>query len=238
MFGLRKYISEFENSYLKTVFLYVVMISGGLLQITGIFDNILSIISSLVMMLLSIWLGYEIVYFYYRIHKHMAQTRRQIYRALLWLFSVFSLSLLIENMGVHSGLIFGNYSYGDVLWPSISRVPVVIGFAWINTLIPSMILASVLSRNKWVNNYFIVPLLTGSLMVIFDMVLEPAAIKLNFWYWTDGAIPIQNYLAWFILGCAFAYLGNRLNVFKPGYPKHIYHAYFSQLMYFSLILLK
>jgi putative membrane protein len=214
------------------------MISGGLLQLTGIFDNILSIISSLVMLLLSLWLTYEIIHFYYSRHKSEPRTKQQINRLLLWLLVVFILSLLIENVGVHTGLIFGQYSYGDVLWPFVINVPAVIGFAWINTLIPSMILGAVLTKNKILHNHSIVALLTGSLMVIFDMVLEPAAMKLNFWNWVGDTVPLQNYMAWFVLGGVFAYLGSRLKVFSEGYPKHIYHAYFSQLIYFFLILFK
>jgi putative membrane protein len=75
-------------------------------------------------------------------------------------------------------------------------------------------------------------------MVIFDFFLEPAAIELNFWNWAAVQVPWQNYLGWFILGSLFTYTGLHLNVLNTGYPRHLYHAYFSQLIYFLLILAK
>jgi bisanhydrobacterioruberin hydratase len=47
--------------------------------------------------------------------------------------------------------------------------------------------------------------------VIFDWIMEPAAVKLGYWKWLgDGEIPSFNYLTWFgistILMAAFALL--------------------------------
>ena len=34
-------------------------------------------------------------------------------------------------------------------------------------------------------------------MVLLDIIIEPIAIKLDFWTWADVAVPIQNYVMWF-----------------------------------------
>ena len=36
-------------------------------------------------------------------------------------------------------------------------------------------------------------------MVGLDYLIEPVAIKLDFWFWKEGLIPAQNYVAWFIV---------------------------------------
>jgi putative membrane protein len=37
-------------------------------------------------------------------------------------------------------------------------------------------------------------------MLLTDLTMEQICAKLDFWYWEKGAAPMQNYLAWFVLG--------------------------------------
>lgn len=39
---------------------------------------------------------------------------------------------------------------------------------------------------------------TPNLMTSLDYLVEPVAIKLDFWNWENEIIPLQNYLMWFI----------------------------------------
>jgi putative membrane protein len=48
--------------------------------------------------------------------------------------------------------------------------------------------------------------------MIFDLILEPVAILLNYWYWKGGIVPIQNYLAWFVLAVIISILYDLLKV--------------------------
>jgi putative membrane protein len=36
-------------------------------------------------------------------------------------------------------------------------------------------------------------------MVGLDFFIEQNASKFDFWYWKSGIIPIQNYIAWFVI---------------------------------------
>jgi putative membrane protein len=36
-------------------------------------------------------------------------------------------------------------------------------------------------------------------MVLLDLMIEPVAIRLDFWHWQGGSIPIQNYIMWFLV---------------------------------------
>ena len=86
---------------------------------------------------------------------------------------------------------------------------------------------------KWLSALFV-----GLLMVAFDIVLEKAAIELNYWNWETYTVPLQNYLAWFILGVFFALIGFYLKVDKNGFPKIFLHIYVAQLGYFILVILR
>jgi putative membrane protein len=41
-------------------------------------------------------------------------------------------------------------------------------------------------------------LAAATLMVFLDFLMEPVAVKLGFWYWKDGIIPVYNYVCWFV----------------------------------------
>jgi putative membrane protein len=42
--------------------------------------------------------------------------------------------------------------------------------------------------------------------VLFDLLLEPAAIALGYWQWQNNQIPLQNYLSWGALAAIAAML--------------------------------
>jgi putative membrane protein len=55
--------------------------------------------------------------------------------------------------------------------------------------------------NAWKSVFIII---TGSLMmVLYDLFLEPAAMRLDMWSWEGGRIPFSNYAAWFLLSVLF-----------------------------------
>ena len=80
--------------------------------------------------------------------------------------------------------------------------------------------------------------LVALLMVCFDLIMEPAAVKLDYWTWMNDHIPLQNYLVWFGLGFIFATIGLQTGLFRRVLPRIAIHFYFAQLFYFGLVALK
>lgn len=115
----------------------------------------------------------------------------------LWGFVglVYVLGFSVEAIGVNTGLIFGAYFYTGVLGPQLWSTPLMIGVNWV---LVSYLAAEVLHRYAlplWVQ------VVVGSLLLtLTDVLIEPAAIHLEFWYWASGTPPLQNYVAWFIVG--------------------------------------
>lgn len=144
-------------------------------------------------------------------------------------------SWLIELIGVKTGIVFGTYKYGTVLQPQIFNTPIPIGFAWVSTLLASYGLALIILKNH--KNHFIILLFVAFLMTLFDFLMEPAAIKLGYWQWNSGMVPLQNYISWFVFGFIFAvFFSNlKLDLRKVKLLKHIY---FSQILYFIIVYLK
>jgi len=116
---------------------------------------------------------------------------------LVFLF-IFLASFFAEVAGVNSGEIFGVYQYGRTLGPKLLNTPIIIGINWLMLLYCTYIIASKLKV------HIILKLVLASfLMVLYDLILEPFAIMLDMWNWCEGKIPLQNYIAWFVLSFFF-----------------------------------
>ncbi len=124
-------------------------------------------------------------------------------RWLLFLTIAFLIGYGVEVIGVKTGFPFGDYSYGSTLGFSIAGVPLLIGVNWFVLTYGSSELAGAFTTNRWTRS-----VLGGILMLAFDLTLEPIAVKLDFWSWKDGIIPIANYIGWFVVsfGLQWIYL--------------------------------
>lgn len=101
----------------------------------------------------------------------------------------------VEVAGVATGVIFGEYYYGDTLGPTLFEVPVMIAVNW---LVLVYCTGSIVAPNRW--PVVIKAAVSAALMTGLDVLIEPVAIKLDFWHWGFmEEIPMQNYLAWFII---------------------------------------
>jgi len=139
----------------------------------------------------------------------LANTQLKAIKNFLLSFAIaFVISMATEIIGVNTGLLFGEYQYGPVLGPKILGVPWLIGLNWFVIVYcsGSFLLHSVELVERKLTTPLTVP--TSTTMVVlggaamatfFDFILEPVAVKLNFWTWNRGDIPLFNYLCWFVV---------------------------------------
>ena len=57
-------------------------------------------------------------------------------------------------------------------------------------------------------------------MTLLDILIEPVAIRLDFWSWTEGIIPLQNYVAWYVISALlfvafFSFRFKKNNIIAP-----------------------
>jgi len=146
----------------------------------------------------------------------------------------FALAFLIgfgvEVLGVQTGVIFGDYSYGPVLGPKILDTPLMIGVNWA-MLIYAIGSTINLFFPKW--KIFFKCIYGTICMVILDFLIEPVAIILDFWSWENEVIPLQNYLAWGIIAFGLFYLF--FQRFKWESNKVAYALFILQCAFFGLL---
>ncbi len=122
-------------------------------------------------------------------------------KALFYLLVIGGGGFLIEWIGTATGLLFGNYSYGGTLGFKLLDVPLLIGVNWFVIVLAS---ANIVRDLK--GGIIGKAILTAILCTIMDFVMEPVAIKFDFWSWGGEAIPFSNYLTWFIFSGIFGYI--------------------------------
>lgn len=147
---------------------------------------------------------------------------------IVWVLIAYAGAFLLEVIGVATGAVFGEYSYGGTLGPKLWSVPPVIGFNWVLVIAGSMALSM-----RFLKGSFMAPVLAGSIAMAFDMVLEPVAIELDYWTWSGGDIPLQNYLAWAVIGFILASLHSAMRL----RPKKglLMHYLLMQVLFFAVM---
>ncbi len=139
----------------------------------------------------------------------LANTQLKSIKNFLLSFAIaFVISMATEIIGVNTGLLFGEYQYGPVLGPKILGVPWLIGLNWFvivycsgSFLLQSIELMKSKLNIRWTGatSTTVVVLGGAAMATFFDFILEPVAVKLNFWTWNNGDIPLFNYLCWFVV---------------------------------------
>lgn len=150
------------------------------------------------------------------------------YRFALTMILIFILGLSVEIVGVATGMVFGSYAYGPTLGPKILDTPIMIGVNWV---LLTYCVWAMMTRFRW---HLIFKGLAGSaVMVFYDLFLEPVAIWLDMWQWEMVEIPLQNYVAWFIISFVFFML---IGIITPNFKNKIAPAVFIiQLSLFILL---
>lgn len=146
---------------------------------------------------------------------------------ILFFLITFLIGMTTEIIGVNTGLLFGDYQYGQVLGPKIYGVPFIIGLNWFVIVFCSGALCAegieLLQKKLNIN---VTNVATSIFVIIggaaiatsFDFILEPVAVKIQFWSWENGQIPLLNYICWFsisaiLLGIKMFFKAIKFNTF-------------------------
>ena len=140
---------------------------------------------------------------------------------------LFLIGFFIEVIGVYSGLLFGEYHYGKTLGFQFLGVPLIIGVNWVLLVMSSFAVSS-----YFFSNSIFKVVLSSIIMVLLDLMIEPVAIRLDFWHWQAEVIPLQNYLMWFLVALLMNWILT-FNKFKFN-MKLGFGLLISQVLFFTL----
>ena len=142
--------------------------------------------------------------------------------------AIFSIGYFVEVAGVWTGILFGEYSYGEPLGFKIFDVPLTIGINWFLLGFSSY----TISKSIFTNRVF-ATLFAALAMTILDIIIEPVAIKLDFWSWEAITPPIQNYVMWFIVAVFVQIVLHTFDLKTK--PKASFLVFGCQVLFFGLL---
>lgn len=121
----------------------------------------------------------------------------------------------VEVIGVQTGFPFGDYQYGTRLGTTLYDTPPLIGVLWLLTLMGTLYWAEQWAPDRPGRNRSLLRAgIAASLMVAFDVILEPVAISTEFWTWSGNAIPLRNYISWWLIAFALAWTWRKAFTFR------------------------
>ncbi|MEM4735022.1 MAG: carotenoid biosynthesis protein [Candidatus Thorarchaeota archaeon] len=108
------------------------------------------------------------------------------------------LPLVVESIGITTGIPYGGFYYTDRMGPKLlGLVPWSVAFAYGPLVLGSFTVAARMSGDPRIA----IPL-SSLVLVVVDLILDPAAVVLNIWVWTEPGpyygIPLTNYSGWFL----------------------------------------
>ena len=110
--------------------------------------------------------------------------------------------LLVEGLGLRTGVPFGPYHYTGTLGPELVGVPVIVPLAWMMMAWPALVVARALARGP-----VAVALVGGAALASWDLFLDPQMVAAGHWVWADPmpalpfvpGVPLSNYAGWVVV---------------------------------------
>lgn len=144
---------------------------------------------------------------------------------------VFAVGFFAEVLGVHTGLLFGDYTYGEALGAKVWEVPLLIGLNWLMLVYTTGHISNMLRMPL-----FLRAVLGAALMVVLDFFIEPVAMRFDFWSWQGSHIPLSNFVGWFFVALALQLYFQLASFYKQN--RLAPFVYLVQLLFFIGLYLK
>ena len=106
--------------------------------------------------------------------------------------------LVVEAIGVATGVPFGAYAYNQTLGPAVLGVPIVIPLAWTMMGYPALVVARRITCDPRLG-----PFVAGAALAAWDLFLDPQMVAAGHWSWGEtpgpdiAGVPVVNFLGWF-----------------------------------------
>ena len=109
--------------------------------------------------------------------------------------------LLVEAVGVRTGVPFGGYAYTGGLGAELLGVPVLVPLAWTMMAWPALVVGRAVARR------LPVALVGGVALAAWDLFLDPQMVDAGHWTWAHPApalplvpgVPLTNYAGWLLV---------------------------------------
>lgn len=112
----------------------------------------------------------------------------------------------LEELGVHTGIVFGHYHFNPPMGPKLDVIPLVHPFLWISIIFLAWIVTNLFLEGsplpKKLNHSTIIwnAIICALFVSTLDITGDPFSVKYGLWTWEDGGrffgVPYHN---WFVV---------------------------------------
>ena len=126
--------------------------------------------------------------------------------------------LLVESVGVHTGVPFGTYGYTGTLGIEVLGVPLVVPLAWTMMAWPALVVGRTLARGPWA-----VTAVGALALATWDVFIDPQMVAAGHWTWANPepglpfvpGVPLTNYAGWVLVSVLMIGVLHRLLPASP-----------------------
>ncbi len=121
-------------------------------------------------------------------------------KALIFLIILSIYALFIETFAIITGFPYSSFHYTNLIGFKLGGyTPYTVPFAYVPIFVGCFYLAIMSFKDKWK-----IILFSTFLVLVADLVLDPAAVALNFWIYESPGIfygvPLMNFMGWILSG--------------------------------------
>ncbi len=120
------------------------------------------------------------------------------------------LAYVLEEIGVHTGIVFGRYWFNPMMGFKVDVIPFGLPFGWLVLIYMAWITTNLILCGKPLpttfehRHIFIAAALGTLVLTTIDLNADPFMVDNGAWDWLDGGsffgVPIHNYMGWLFVG--------------------------------------
>lgn len=158
-------------------------------------------------------------------------SNKKVLKSILFLVIIFIIPLIFEYIGINYGAPLGvRYHYLENFKPKIFGLPLLVWVFWcifiyIGYSLTNSIFIYFLKENyniviKKNLNIILFSLFDGFIVLIFDIFIDPVAVKFGLWRWENYkvsyfGVPIGNFVGWYIITATTTLFLRTLDIIFP-----------------------
>lgn len=133
----------------------------------------------------------------------------------------------LEEIGMHTGIVFGRYYFTPLMGPKLDVIPIAIVCVWVVLIYIAWMVTNLLidgspTPTRHAPYLIILRAVVGALVITtFDLNADPIGVENGWWVWLDGGayfgVPIHNYVGWFIVAFVI-YLVHGYQLYREQVP--------------------
>lgn len=155
-------------------------------------------------------------------------------KGLIVLFVMSLFAVALETLAIKTGIPYGRFVYGERIgYKLYETLPWTLPFAYVPLVIGTVTIAQKISTSK-----FSVIGISTVLLVLIDLVVDPGAVSMKFWYYHGGGffyhVPLSNFVGWIISGALGSFLFYSL-IGKKELPSSLIYSLFFILVFWTSI---